>query len=356
VKHLTLCGLVLAHVLFYGSLQIAGQLPKSPPRNATSDAAAKNHNPSLSEVQSLLDKGEPDTALKLIDSIDQQQPRPKGLERLRGMAFYLKASFLKADGAFQRALVEDPHDTESRQLRGVTLFRMGKPADAIPLLEQSHENLAALNLDGRYVLALCYLNVHRFDESRRYFAELYRLQPDSPPSYLLLARMLLRWKNSPAAQEMAQKALTLNPRLPEAHLLLGQVALGEGKLDEALSAFQHEVALNPMYGPVYDRLGDVYLQKNEFDRAQDALNQALLLEPDATGPYILLGQVLLKRDHPATAVTFLKRAEQMDPANELTHFLLGQAYRDLGKKQDATTEFQAFKKIKNSAKPEPPSR
>lgn len=294
--------------------------------------------------------------MKLIDSLASQQPPPQGMERLRGMAFYLKAKFPEADSAFQKAIVQDPHDKESLQLRGVTLFRMGKPADAIPLLEQSHENLKSLNLDGHYVLALCYLHVHRFDESRRYFAALYRLQPDSAPSYLLMARMLLRWQNSPAAQETAQKALALNPKLPEAHLLLGQVALGEGKLDEALTEFEREAALNPMSGPVYDRLGDVYLQKNQLERAQDALNQALLLEPDATGPYILLGQVLLKQNNPATAVTYLKRAEQMDPANELTHFFLGEAYRDLGKKQDATTEFQAFRKIKNSKKPQTSAR
>jgi len=356
VRYLILSKLVLAHLFLNGSFQIAGQLSMAPTRNATSDSTAKNHNPTLSEVQSLIDKGEPATALKLIDSMDRQQPRPKGIERLRGMAYYLTGHFLEADAAFQRALVQDPQDRESLQLRGVTFFRMGKPADAIPLLERSHDNLTALNLDGRYVLALCYLNEHRFDESRRYFAELYRLQPDSAASYLLLARMLLRWKNSPAAEEMAQKALSLNAKLPEARLLLGQVALSEGKLDEALAAFEREVALNPMYGPVYDRLGDVYLQKNQFGRAQEALNQALILEPDATGPYILLGQTLLKQNNAATAVTFLKRAEQMDPANELTHFFLGQAYRDLGKKQDATKEFQIFKTIKNSTKPEPSAR
>lgn len=311
---------------------------------------AQTTGPSLADAQTLVDKGQLDQALKELDAIAQQHPDEKGLELLRGKAFYLKAKFESADDAFQKAIAKAPDDKEAIQLRGVTLFRMGKIADAIPLLEQSHENLTALNLDGRYVLALCYLNANRFDDARRYFASLYRLQPDSAAAYLLLARMLIRWQNSPTAEEMAQKAIVLNPRLPGAHFLVGQVALGQGLVDKALSEFEQEAVLNPMYGPVYDRLGDAYMQNNQFEKAQDALNQAILLEPDATGPYILLGKVLLKRDNPSTAATYLKRAVQMDPSNEFSHFFLGQAYRDLGRKQESIAEFQAAEKIKAAAR------
>jgi len=327
-----------------------GQQSTSSHSATTTKTAPQAYSPDLAEAQRLLDKGQLDEALKAADSLAQHQPEPMGVERLRGKALYLKGKFEDADNAFQKAIAQDPDDKESVQLRGVTLFRIGKPAAAIPLLEHSHENLTNLNLDGTYVLALCYLNVHRYDEARHSFAALYRLQADSAPAYLLLARMLMRWQNSPTAQEMAQKAVSLNARLPGAHLLLGQVALGQGKLDEALSEFEREAAINPMSGPVYDRLGDTYLQKNQFGKAQEALNQALLLEPDATGPYILLGQVLLKQDNPTTAVTYLKRAVEMDPGNEYSHFFLGQAYRDLGKKQDAMLEFQASAKLKASAR------
>jgi len=336
-------------ILLFSTLPVLGQQPHPPASATASSTEAHDEKSGLAEVQRLLNRGQLDEALKAIDVLAQRQPEPKGAERLRGEAFYLKSKFEDADNAFQKAISQDPEDKESLQLRGVTLFRMGKPTAAIPLLERSHENLTKLNLDGTYVLALCYLNTHRYDEARHYFAALYRMQADSASAYLLLARMLIRWQNSPAAQQMAQKAISLNARIPEAHLVLGQVALGQGKLDEALSEFEREIAINPLYGPVYDRLGDTYLQKNQLAKAQDALNQALILEPDATGPYILLGQVLLKQDNPATAVTYLKRAVEMDPRNEYSHFFLGEAYRDVGKKQDALQEFQAASKLKAAA-------
>jgi tetratricopeptide (TPR) repeat protein len=303
----------------------------------------------LAAAQHLLDNGQLDEALKATEALSRQQPEPPDVEFLRGKSFYLKADFQNADSAFQKAIAQDSTNREAVQLRGATLFRMGKPAEAIPLLEQSHGNMPRLNLDGTYVLALCYLNTHRFDESRRSFAALYHIQPDAAPAYLLLGTMLLRWKNPSAAQEMAQKAIALNPRLAEAHYLVGQVALAGGRVDEALTEFEHEAAINPLFGPVYDRLGDVYLQKNQYEKAQDALNQAILLEPDATGPYILLGQVLLKRENSSTAIVYLKRATEMDPSNELSHYLLGQAYRNLGRIEEAKVEFQTVAKLKGQS-------
>jgi tetratricopeptide (TPR) repeat protein len=303
----------------------------------------------LSEAQRLLDKGQIDEALKATDVLTKERPEPGGVERLRGKGFYLKANLEDANSALQKAIAQDPNDKEALQIRGVTLFKMGRPQEAIPLLEQAHGNLTNLNIDGRYVLALCYMTVNRYDESRHYFATLYGLQADTASSYLLFARMLLRWQNPSAAQEMVRKALALNPDLPLAHLVAGQIALGNGNFDDALGEFLREAAINPMYGSVYDRLGDTYLQKNQYEKAREALNRALLLEPDTTGPYILLGQVLLKQNNPTMAANYLQHAVQMDPRNKLSHFFLGQAYRTMGKKQDAIHEFETAEKISAAA-------
>jgi predicted Zn-dependent protease len=337
----------LACILLILAVPAIAQQATHPARPAAAEkVVAPEAAPELAEAQKHLDLGQLDEALKATTELAQRHPEPKGLERLRGKAYYLKSSFEEADKAFQKASEQDPADKESVQLRGMTLFRMGKPAAAIPLLEQSHVNLRELNLDGKYVLALCYLQERRYDEARHYFAALYGIQETSSAAYLLLAKMSLRWQNSTAAEEMARKAITLDPKLPLAHLLVGQAELGFGHIDEALKAFEQEAAIDPMEGAVYDRLGDVYLQKNLYDKAQDALNRALLLEPDATGPYILLGQVLLKRENPTSAATYLKRAVQMDPSNQFSHYFLGQAYRAMGKKQEAMAEFDAAEKIK----------
>jgi len=334
------------------SLSLA-QTPAQTP--GTSDAATGNapiaSSPNLVHLRLMIDRGNSADALKQLDTLAAQDPVPAGVYRLRGLALYSQNQFAEADAAFTSALKQDPHDEESTQLRGLTLFRLGRPADAIPLLESAHDWTSQTRVDPSYVLALCYLDTRNYDNARRAFAAQYGFPPDSAPAYLLAARMLLRREYLPVAQQFATKALELDPQLPLAHALLGEIALAGEHLDVAIAEFERERQRNPLDGSIYDRLGDAYTRAGDYTKAQQSLQRALLLEPNATGPYILLGKVLLKRQDPANATMYLERAEKMDPGNYITHSLLGQAYRSLGRAEDASREIQTSQKIQAASEP-----
>jgi tetratricopeptide (TPR) repeat protein len=303
------------------------------------------------EAQTLLDIGRLDEALKILDTLALQQPEPAGVERLRGMAFYEQGQIQSSATAFEHAVAQDPGDREAMQMAGVALFRIGKPAAAIPLLEQAHLSNSRTNIDSNYVLGLCYLDTRRFDDARKAFATQYGFPPESPSAYLLAARMMLRRDYLPVAGSFGQKALSLNPSLPLAHLLLGQIRLAQSQLTEAVAEFTRESELNPLYGEVYDRLGDTYLRQGDYNKAQGALDRAVLLEPNSPVPFILLGKVLLKQQDPVMAKTYLDKALAMDPRNYMTHTLLGQAYRSLGQASQASHEFQVAEQIQADAQP-----
>ena len=316
--------------------------------------AGEAHQPSpptLAQLRTMIDRGHPREALQQLNTLASQQPEPAGVEALRGLADYAEGNLIEADKAFAAALQQDGKDLESAQMRGLTLFQLGKPADAIPLLEHARDWTAQTKYDPNYVLALCYMDTRRYDEARRAFASQYGFSPDSAPAYLLAARMLLRREYLPIAQEYASKALMLDPHLPLAHLLLGEIALAGEHVDVAIAEFEKERALNPMYGGIYDRLGDAYTRLGDYAKAQQSLERALLLEPSSTGPYILLGKVLLKRQDPVTAAHYLQRAEKMDPANYMTHALLGQAYRSMGRIEDGTRETQVAEQLQAANAP-----
>jgi tetratricopeptide (TPR) repeat protein len=305
----------------------------------------------LAAVKKLIDRGQPQEALRQLDAMAAQQPRPAGIERLRGMAFYAEGDFQSADEALAKALAENSKDVEAAEMRGLTLFRMGRPADAIPLLEGIHEWAPGAKVDPSYVLALCYLDTRRYDDARHAFARQFGFQPDSAAAYLLAGRMLLRHEFLPVAQEYARKAVELDPKLPQAHLLLGEIALAGEHLDDAIAEFEKERDLNPLNPPTYDRLGDAYTRAGQYAKAQQALQQAVLLEPTSTGPYILLGKVMLKQQDAASAAMYLERAEKMDPANYMTHSLLGQAYRAMGRTEDASHETDTAEKLQSTNAP-----
>lgn len=303
---------------------------------------------SLDHAQQLFSQGRLDQSLNELNTLAAQNPEPPGVERLRGFIYYQQNNFVAADAAFAKALAQDPKDIESMQLRGVTLFRMGRAAEAIPLLEQAHAAVPDINIDPNYVLGVSYLQLKRYDDARRAFAAQYGFSPDTAPAYLLLARICFHQEFLPPAEQFAKKTLALDNSLPLAHLLLGEIFLAKGNTTNAITELQQEQHLNPLNGEVYDRLADAYIRSNQYDEAQHALNRAILLEPNATGPYILLGKVLLQQRNPVMAGMYLERALRMDPSNYITHGLLAQVYRAEGRKDDAAHEFQAAEKLQSA--------
>jgi tetratricopeptide (TPR) repeat protein len=333
------CGVLLLAVSPV-ALTSAAQTPSAKPQApVTQQPAPSSAQASTAAIQKLIQEGRSAEALRALEPLTAQTPEPAGVEKLRGMALYQQNKLEDAAAAFSHAAAQDPGDIEAAQMQGVTLFRLGRPADAIPLLERSREQkVAAANVDGNYVLGLCYMDTRRYDDARKAFAAQYGFPPDGAEAYLLSARLLFRREYLPAATISAQKALALAPKMPLIHELLGEIALAQSRGTDAIAEFEQERAINPLYGGLYDRLGDAYLRAGEYDKAQQALNRAVLLDPASTGPYILLGKVLLKQRNAAMATMYLERARNMDPNNFMTHSLLGQAYRAAGRTEDAERE------------------
>ena len=342
---------VLILSLTAASLAAAQEAP--PTVNAVAAAPA----PTLNEAKALAAKGKLDQALAGLDSLAKAQPEEAGVERLRGVILYQKERLPEAEKAFARAVEQDAGDRESAEMRGITLYRLGRPEDAIPLLENAHAGnggiTAGANVEPEYVLGLCYTDAKRYDDARRAFAAQFGFAAESAEAYLVTARLLLRRQFAGQAAMFAQKAIDLNPQLPLAHQLLGEIALAKADLPEAVKDLEAERKLNPLDGQMYDRLGDAYVRSGEYEKAREALNKAVLLEPNATGPYILLGEALVKLGDPIQALHYLNRAETMDPANYVTHNMLGQAYRALGQMAEANREYKLAVEIQHRGDPKP---
>ncbi len=313
--------------------------------------AQQPQNPSLDHARQLFAQGKLDQSLAELDLLDKQSPEPAGVERLRGFIFYQQNNFIEADAAFARALQQDHSDLEAMQLRGVTLFRMGKAAEAIPLLEQAR--------------AVCSERKHRSQLRPRRRLHAGGTQRRCPPRFRRTVRLCARLRAGLPARRphvfspgkrargpcVHDESAGLEREPPACASASREIALAAGDTTGAIAEFEKEVQVNPLNGEVYDRLGDAYLRNRQFSDAQHALNRAVLLEPNATGPYILLGKLMLSQQNPVMASMYLERARQMDPGNYMTHFLLGQAYRTQGRKDDAAREFHTAGQLQSANPP-----
>jgi tetratricopeptide (TPR) repeat protein len=307
----------------------------------------------LSEATRLVQEGKFEEAIKELVPLEAEKPEPNGVEHELGLAYYRKGDFQNAQSAFARAMERDAQDRESIQLRGLSLFQLGRYADAIPYLHQVQSWIGAVNVDADYVLGLCYMYTQNYDEARNSFAHMYGVPPDSASAYLFLARMLLRQGYDPVAEQNAQQAAKLDPKLPLVHYLLGEFYLYKSNVQKAIDEFELEQKLNPGYAGTYDRLGDSYSRIEKYDDAQRALQRAILLDATATGPYILMGKVLIKKKDYASAVTYLEKAMRMDPANYITHHLMGETYRGLGRTADSERELKKAEELQSAQESKP---
>jgi len=340
---------IAAFLLVFSTLVACAQAPES----GLGIGESTTQHWTFEEAQALAGKGRLDPAMNILNQLAAQTPVPAGVHRLRGIILYQKDQLPQAAEAFTKAIEQDSSDHESTEMEGVTLFRLGRPGDALPYLEKAHVSVQTANIDPQYVLGLCYSDVARYDDARHAFAAQYGFAPDSPEAYLLAGRLFLRRELRDPAAAQAQKALELNPKLPLAHQLLGEAALARGDVQTAIQELEAERAINPLDGGLYDRLGDAYLRSGDYEKAQQALNRAVLLEPTATGPYILLGQTFLKLKDPIQAMHYLNRAVKMDPSNYITHHLLGQAYRATGQLAEANREIRLAVEIQHRDDPKP---
>ena len=147
---------------------------------------------SFESAKELAGKGRLDLAMAQLNELAIRAPEPAGVERLRGMIFYQRAQFPQAIEAFAKAAEQDPNDHESIEMQGVSLFRLGRIQEALPLLEKARTGVEAANVDPNYVLALCYADLQRYDDARRAFASQYGFEPDSAEAHLLTGRLFLR--------------------------------------------------------------------------------------------------------------------------------------------------------------------
>lgn len=343
---------MVCSITFSGAVLRSEQ--KSPQQiNAPTPNETLSPNSVIAEARRLAQQGKFDEAIAQLDTLAARQPDTKGLAHELGIVYYKKSDYAKAITNLKKALAEDPVDNEALQLLGISNYLAGHPADAIPALEKVQAWYPSANVDASYILGICYMQTKDYPNSRRAFAKMFAVPPDSAASYLFTARMMLRFDFEVPAEEYAKKAVDLDPKLPLAHSLLGEIYLYKSRIPEATEQFQKELELNPGDAAAYYKLADAYSRAQKYEEAERLLQRSIWLDATSTGPYILMGKVLEKKGESALAVRALQRAIAMDPNNSIPHHLLGLAYRELGRNEDAERELKLSEQLQTRGEAKP---
>jgi tetratricopeptide (TPR) repeat protein len=333
-------------VLASAVLILAGQGPSA----ALQIQAVAPPKEVLSRAERLMGQGKLNEAIALLEESSRTEPEIPGLESQLGKAYYRKRDFQQAIIHFEKAFQQQPEDGEITQLLGLSFYSLGQWARAIPLLEKIQSRIPQTEIDGPYLLGICYLQTQQLEKARAALARMFSVPPESAMASLMLAKMMVRQRNEEQAVPELQRALNLDPHLPMAHFLLGEIYLFKSNPQTALEEFKKELEVNPTVWLVYWRLGDAYGRLEKYDEAVKALKQSIWLNETFTGPYVLLGEIGLKKGDPELAAGFLERALKLDANNYYAHYFLGKAYQQLGRVEESRREIERTQSLRMEKK------
>jgi TolB-like protein/Tfp pilus assembly protein PilF len=186
------------------------------------------------------------------------------------------------------------------------------------------------------------------DSAKTYFEAALERDPDSVPAltglgayYVQSATMFLRPGQAPEldrAEQMLQRAVTLDRYASLPHFYLGMLAKLRGAPDAALAAFAKVIALNPSYAPAYAQIGHLLSRTGHLDEALEHVRYAIRLSPKDhnLGIWSLFGgEIELELGHDAAALEWLSRAAELTPRSPFAQAALAAAYALHGDRPNA---------------------
>jgi len=319
-----------------------------------------------------------DVAVREYRKVTEIEPAFAGGFVSLGQASMEQHDFAGAVAPLKHALELDSNLVPAHQLLGYALLAQGYAAEAIPHLEQAHEQNAlgiAQVETGQFAEAitnlqaalrkrpndpdlLYYLGRASGLLSKQSIDTLQALYPDSARASQSMAENYFVLRQMDQAQKQYEQALKARPDTPNLHLELGQVFAMTSRWPQAEEQFRAEVKLQPGNAEAAYRLGDALLHQGKAREARTELERSDKLQPQMPETLYSLGKAALLDGDAATAGKAWRNLLSVEKEGELaaqTHFALAGLYRKQGKMPEADLEMKEFQKLQNATSQSPAS-
>jgi tetratricopeptide (TPR) repeat protein len=186
----------------------------------------------------------------------------------------------------------------------------------------------------------------RIVEARVLLRHAIEIDPNYAAAYTALAETYftatsMGWAESPAdflrrAEEMANKALSLNDSDVRAHVVLGRIHIFYQRFDQARSEIDRAIAINSNDASAIAGRGNILMWSGQTDAAIESLEFAQRIDPElnAADRFALSLAYYLKRRYDAAIEQAELNLRKTSGAN-FNRIVLATAFAQLGRFQDA---------------------
>ena len=202
---------------------------------------------------------------------------------------------------------------ETSFLRGHSLWRLGRSAEAIAPLEVAVEAQPSVP-ERLNALAQAYESAGmNQDQIQGLYERALDIQPELAKVRINYGRYLeLAGDLSGAIQEY-RRVIDESPWLTQAYYNLGTALLRDGVFAEAEAILQQALTLNPDHTDALGNLGLLCLTDGRIQEAGDYFRRAIASAPDHPVALSNLGTWHFDRENYTDAVTYFERAVAVDP-------------------------------------------
>ncbi|WAC06232.1 MAG: tetratricopeptide repeat protein [Thermodesulfobacteriota bacterium] len=201
------------------------------------------------------------------------------------------------------------------------------------------------NSEAYFYSGLCYGNLSKYKEAIEAFKQAISLKPDFAFAHLNLGVAYSKLGRNNEAIEAFKKAASLKPDAPT-YVNLGGAYGSLGRNDEAIEAFKKAISLKADYAAAHNNLGATYVRLGRYHEAAEEYKEAIRLKPNFAAGYLNLGIAHINLGRHDEAIETFKKALSLQPNSAEAHFNLGLAYGSLGRFSDATGAFKEAIRLK----------
>jgi len=299
----------------------------------------------LVTARALLALRRPDAALAKLQPLVAAQPDLTEARDLTAEALAAQGKLAAALQQLDTAMQRDPKASEPPLLQGLILQEQGQYASAqdelslalrrMPAAEPLTHRVRALIALTQVHLALGDLQAAADDQ-----AAVAKLEPESPATALLDARLKIAHKDLQDAVAELERIVTAAPGYNEARLLLGAALVQRGDLQQAQLQLQQLLENSPDDLAARKLLAEVQLKLGQPQGALDVLSPALAtvnLDPQLLSLY---GAAASGTGDKRALIEALQSSAQEHPDDQTVLLNLGEAYLAAGQAQQALAVLQ----------------
>jgi tetratricopeptide (TPR) repeat protein len=321
-----------------------------------------------------------------------------------GISLHLAGSNREALDQFTIALHQNSSLISANLFAGLTEVDLGKPKEALPLLDKARE-LDPASPAPLLGLGKAYVALRDFGAANQSYVKAAALNPRLAEAWygvgitdrsLAEQRLNKAARGGPSVDKQAlegeakdlldralqglTRAVELDPGSARHHLILAESFSEAGRLVDAIPEFETAIKLDSKSEAACLGLATAYWRQRQFPNALPLLKRVLasspkdpeanamladILEhdgdrdaasrharvalagnPDLLQAHVVLGRVYLAEQQPEQAITELRQIAGADPDGSY-HFLLFRAYKQVGNEDAARAALAEFERLRH---------